>query len=142
MLKSVLLALALIAAAPGAAFAAPPPSPNPYVQGPPDAAGPGSLAGTRWTAQMTWDDGTQGGLFAWVEFRSDGEMDYAYPDGTVYDNGRWRQRGSVVTWDTNGMFNAALGYINGNQMSGTMTNVRGQSGHWTFVQGDSGGGGK
>ena len=142
MLKSALLALALLVAAPAAVFAEPPPAPDPYVQGPPDAPGPGSLAGTRWRAEMSWDDNDNGGLFAWVEFRPNGEMDYAYPNGSTYDNGRWRQHGSVITWDTNGMFNAALGYINGGQMSGTMTNVRGQTGRWTFVQDSGNAGGK
>jgi hypothetical protein len=140
MLKSALLALALLIAAPAAGFAEPPPPPNPYEAGPPDAPGPGSLAGTRWSAQMSWNDNTTGGLFAWVEFRPDGEMDYGYPDGRSFDNGRWRQRGSVITWDTNGMFNSALGFNSGDQISGTMTNVRGQTGRWSFAP--EGGGAK
>jgi hypothetical protein len=127
-----LAALLILVWAPVSAFAEPPAAPDPYMVGPQDAPGPGSLAGTRWQVTLTWDDGGEN-EWAWAQFDPDGQLTYGYTDGRVFTNGRWRQRGAVVVWDTNSMFNTGLGYVAQGRMSGAMTNVRGQNGRWTFV---------
>lgn len=87
------------------------------------------VLGTRWEGRATWSDGESN--FWWVEFRPGGILLYGY-NGATYDNGRWTQNDSLITWHTNNYFALYAGTITGGTMGGTMYNRRGLRGSWSF----------
>jgi len=134
--RSVVLALAFLVCAARGAAAEPAPSPNPYLAAPANAPQQASLTGTRWRMTMNWDDGAPIGRWSWAEFQSDGTILYGYPDGQRFDNGRWRQRGSILVFDTNSMFLTGLGQIDGDTITGSSINVHGTRGTFVFERED------
>ena len=88
--------------------------------GGPPAANTDSIAGTTWQGVYTWSTGE-------VEtetdtFRPDGVLVYSYK-GQTFDNGHWSQVGDTVNWDSNNHYADGVGQVQGNQITGAMTNV-------------------
>lgn len=92
-----------------------------------------SLVGSRWAGRASWMDGE---TKDWtIVLRADCVAEYRY-DNTTYTNGRWRQRGSMVVFDTNDFFAAYLGHLRSRELSGVMYNQRGATGTWSFRRTD------
>lgn len=104
---------------------------------PPSAcSNPGSapaVSGTRWTGRFTWDGDPA--VTQTMRFRPDCVLEYSY-NGSTHTNGKWRQSGALVLWDTNDYYAVYMGTRSGGQMSGVMNNQNGDSGVWSFKRAD------
>jgi hypothetical protein len=85
----------------------------------------GELVGTVWVGSET----VTGGPLT-LDFRKDGLLVYTTQSGT-WDNGRWKQDGSTVLWDTNNHYADYEGTITGGRMEGSAHNKPGESWTWS-----------
>jgi hypothetical protein len=86
-----------------------------------------ALAGSVWEGSTVWKSGEK--VNWWVHFRGDGVMVYAYRSST-YDNGRWRQDGATISFDTNNHYADYSGTATLAGMTGSSRNEPGDSGEW------------
>lgn len=101
----------------------------------PSAAQTGSyeLANTRWNGSASFDGGVILPLNN-VQFRSDGVVVYTDDLGT-WENGRWRQRELLVTFEMNDYFVHFTGLEDdGNTITGHVYNMRGERGTWRLTR--------
>src|SRR5262249_2434331 len=88
-----------------------------------------SVSDTHWAGSWSWSNGEHRTTTVW--FRPDGVVVYAY-GGTTYDNGRWRQRGPLVMWDSNDLFALDVGFEDGDEMQGRGYSVSRATGQWSL----------
>lgn len=131
-MRAALLGLMFLVCVSGAASAQPASLPAPYMAGPTDAPGPASLAGTRWRVTVLWEGGNPANVVTWAEFEATGLLVYGYANGQTFRNGTWRQRGSVLVWEMNSMYQVGQGQIEGDRITGTSITVGGRTGHYVF----------
>jgi hypothetical protein len=125
MIGALMLALALLVAAPAPAGWA---SVPPVVE---EEAAAAPLANTRWHGYVRWGHGE---FTEWtVLFRRDGVLEYSY-GGQTYDNGRWTQNNHLVYWNTNDNFALYSGTVTGDNMGGASHNQRNDTGVWIFIR--------
>lgn len=92
-----------------------------------------TLAGTRWSGTFTWEGDPA--VAQTMTLLPNCVVKYSYK-GATYTNGRWLQRGKMISWDTNDHFAIYLGYSNGDEIGGVMANQNGDNGVWSFKRAD------
>lgn len=112
-----LVAALLSAAAASAQTPAPPPTQ--------------SIAETHWTGRTSWE-GPSLEPDAWtLYFRSDGVLVHN-SSGASLDNGHWRQRNGLVTFEINDYDVVHVGVLRGDTLEGVAYNSSGQQGTWAL----------
>ena len=89
------------------------------------------LAETHWAGRVVWSNNEAADDDWTLYFRGDGVLVYS-TGGTTYDNGAWRQRNMVVTFETNDSVSVQVGVVRGDVMEGVAYNQDGLRGTWTF----------
>ncbi len=89
------------------------------------------LAETHWAGQVNWGDRETADAELTLYFRSDGVLVYS-TGGASSDNGAWRQRNMLVTFDMSDASTVQVGRVRGDIMEGVAFNADGQQGTWTF----------
>jgi hypothetical protein len=91
-----------------------------------------TLAETHWAGQLVWSNEQTSDADDWtLYFRSDGVLVYT-TGGSTYDNGAWRQRNMLVTFETDDSLSVQVGAVGGDVMEGIAYNQAGQRGTWMF----------
>ncbi len=78
------------------------------------------LAGTTWVA----DDGSLGRVTYY--FERGGVLSYTYPNGAVYRNGTWEQRGDVLYFEANQKYREFRARVQGTTIRGPSWNKAGE----------------
>ncbi|MFN3858743.1 MAG: hypothetical protein ACK4RV_13445 [Caulobacter sp.] len=94
--------------------------------------GKNDVTGLTFAGQAVWKDGETFD-FTRLTFNADCTVTYGYRGGE-WNNGRWSQTAKGVTVDFNNGFATYTGKRKGKVLSGTMKNVRDESGTWKFTQ--------
>ena len=90
------------------------------------------LAETHWAGRVVWSARAAPDADDWtLYFRSDGVLVYS-AGGATHDNGAWRQRDRLVTFETNDSSSVQVGLVHGDVMEGVAYNQDGLRGSWTF----------
>jgi hypothetical protein len=90
------------------------------------------LAETYWAGRVVWSDREASDADDWtLYFRSDGVLVYS-TGGATHDDGAWRQRNMLVTFETSDSSSIQVGRVRGDIMEGVAYSQDGMQGTWTF----------
>jgi hypothetical protein len=91
-----------------------------------------ALAETHWAGRVVWSNREAPDANDWtLYFRSDGVLVYS-SGGATHDDGSWRQRNRLVTFETSDSSSIQVGRVQNDVMEGVAYNQAGLQGTWSF----------
>ena len=96
------------------------------------------IAETHWSGRTSWDGPSLEAGEWTLYFRSDGVLVYS-TGGAALDNGHWRQRDTLVTFETNNYSTVFVGFAHSDVLEGVTYNSNGQQGTGAFRRQSSNG---